>query len=339
MIKELVKDSVYECPHCNTLSKDYDVVKKCISKHQKKSLAEEKSKIISSFIEERFTNVFYKNLVELDSSIKISKFISIENAIKASISAVGFNVLDLNVNYRKGIKESINMYSERIPDSIKFGVSGHIEYVGINIEKMLKDSNLPISKKNFCDFLEKNRNYSRYYSLSKIIALGKESKVYCTPHDFFGLQKNVTIYSANGNVNGNGNGKNIHFSMTVEINISNDIDLLKEMSMFKEMLKANSRYRAETARLSIEYHKNNVPALKISDMEYLALKLKHEDIASKIEELKNIDLSIVKQMQEREAYLIENDPDSLIKPGEEFNFDRSILEKYNLLLNGDQTQM
>lgn len=332
MINELVKDNVYECPHCNILSKDYNVIKKCISKHERKSLTEQKNKIISSFIEERFTNVFYKNLVELDSSAKISKFISTENAIKASINAVGFNVIDLNVNYKRGIYEAVNMYSERLPDSIKFGVSGNIEYVGICIEEILKDSKLPISKKNFYDFLEKNRNTSSYYSLSKVITLSKELPPYCSPHDFFGIQKNVNIYSANSNRVG-GNGKNINFSMTIEINISKDIDLLKEMSTFKELVKADGRYRAELARLSIEYRKNNVPVLKISDMEYLALKLKHEDIASKIEELKNISSSIFKQMQEREEYLIEKDPDSIIKPGEEFDFDRSLFEKYNSVLN------
>lgn len=331
MIKELVKDSVYECPHCKILSKDYNVVKKCISKHEKKSLAEEKNKIISSFVEERFTNVFYKNLVELDNSVKFSKFLSIENAIKESINAVGFNVTDLNVNYRRGIREALDVYSKRIPDSIKFIVSGQIEYVGICIEKILKDSNLPISKKNFYDFLEKNSNNSRYYSLYRIIAFKKEAATYVwSPHDFFGIQNHVNIYSASSS---RVSGKKFNFLMTLEINISNDIELLKEISVFKELVEAAGKYKNEVDRLSMEYHKNKVPALKISDIEYLALKLKHEDIASKIEELKNIDLSICKQMQEREAYLIEKDPDSLIEPGEEFRFDISLYEKYNLLLN------
>lgn len=286
--------NIYGCPRCQLISRNQSIIKKCIKKHENNDRIKQENYKIKKFIEENYKNVFYKNWKKV-SKDNLSILSSTVPAMEKAFASFGLNI---SINEIK-----IDFI---LSDEQKLCLHCNIHFVGsrteLNLKKLLNKNN--INKKIFYDYL--NRNYS--FRERDLILSGSGSGINISDILSFMKINYIKKGFSNYNVYLDIKRKKYIYSALKELMDLNRLSILK---------------KDEEARLLNLYYKYRVPALEISDIEYMKIKHEEESLTKRIH-LLNEELIKTKSNKENRLHkLLVEDSANLPKVDSSFEFDES----------------
>ncbi len=286
---ELTKTEVFECIKCGALSKDQAEIKKCLQKHRKQELKQEKDEAFFN-IQNKLHLFMVNNLSSLNESHVAFNLIEAAKIIGYRISFESFSKVKFD-SYHNQSSISVASYSVRG----SFLRDGPSEFDGLKIPK----------------------NCS--YNISSM--LDKRWGAY------WGAYFGDFIRAIKGLDSGSGGGGRESFHYDLKLNLSHFPELKAAHEEYLSLEKLRQRYVDRTNALTRDYQASRVPILLHSDIPYQEAKMQFDEVNSKIKELQEEASQIKGRLESRRMHLISKDSPKFVTPDSSFDYDSARLDE------------
>jgi hypothetical protein len=290
----------FMCSSCKKIYKKELDVEKCINKHNKEKNIKEKENNFRKFIHDKYLNIFKNNLVPTNPNVALSRLEKLGPALIITADVLN---QDLKINDLK----ILNVKKEKI----SFKISGEInrKTKKQNLSKILQEYG--ILKKDYKKFIIK------YYYIDKII--NSNYSIYFS--DIMNIIPEIKTCSGGGGQ---------HFSYNLELGLNQYKDMQNEIEDFFALKKQRDLYIDEKNKLKLEYEKERLPSVLISDVSYAVMQSDLENLQIKQKELLSLISDLSQKIKIRKEILLEKDSINIPLPDNSFNFDQN---RFNEILN------
>jgi len=283
----------FMCSFCKKIYKKELDVEKCINKHNKEKNLKEKENNFRKFIHDKYLNIFKNNLIPTNPNVALSR---LEKLGPALILAADSFDQNLKINYI----QILNVKKEKI----SFTISGEInrKTKKQNLSNILQEYG--ILKKDYNKFIIK------YYHIDKII--NSNYSIYFS--DIISIIPGIKICSGGGGQ---------HFSCNLELELNQYKDMQNEIEDFFALKKQRDLYIDEKNKLKLEYERERLPSVLISDVGYAVMQSDLENLKIKQQELLSLINNLSQKIKIRKEILLETDSINIPLPDSSFNFDQN----------------